>query len=128
VFAFATVVVLIRSWKGLRPRARSWLIFVWAAFLTTSIGLLTIINPSMDKQSQEIMTKFFPEAHGFCAMLIGYGIALSIAWVLVRWKNFPRDVVRAGSGLLMLLPLVPLQRNWLICDMRRRDFGYQFGY
>jgi len=128
VFALITIVALIWSWKDLRPRARSWLIFVWAAFLTTGLGLLTIINPGLDKQNQEINIKFFAPAHGFYAMLIGYGIALSIAWVLVRWKDFPRRVVRTGCVLLLVLPIIPLERNWEICDFRGRDFGYQFGY
>ena len=122
VFALVTVVILIRSWKDLRPRAKSWLIFVWAAFLTTGFGLLTIINPGLDKQNQEINIKFFAPAHGFYCMLIGYGLALAV------WKDFPRGIVRTGCVLLLVLPLLPLQRNWETCDFRGRDFGYQFGY
>jgi tetratricopeptide (TPR) repeat protein len=127
-FALVTVVALCWCWKDLRPRARSWLLFVWAAFLTTSFGLLTIINPGLDKQNQEINIKFFAPAHGFYAMLIGYGIALAIAWVLARWKDFPRGVVRTGCVLLLLLPIIPYQRNWAMCNRRGMDFGYQFGY
>ncbi len=84
VFAFVPMVALIRSWKELRPQARSWLIFVWTAFLVTGIGWLVIVNPSLDDQSQEITMKFFIEARGFYCMLIGYGIALSLAWLSVR--------------------------------------------
>ncbi len=128
LFGLLTVWVMVRSWSKLRPRGRAWLMFVWVAFLTTSLGLITIINPGLDKQNQEINTKFFAPAHGFYLMLIGYGAALAIAWVLVRWKNASPGVVRLVCALAMLSPVIPLQRNWPLCDLRGHDFGYQFGY
>ncbi len=128
LFAIGTLWVLFGCWKDLNARARSWLIFVWVAFLTTSFGLLTIINPGLDKQNQEINIKFFAPAHGFFAMMIGYGMALALAWALVRWREFPRTVARAGCAALLLLPLIPLARNWNTCDQSGHDFGYQFGY
>src|SRR5207245_3017055 len=81
VFGAGTLGLLIAGWQALNERGRGWLIFVWTAFLTTSLGLLIIINPGVDKQQQEINIKFFAPAHGFFAMLIGYGLALSAAWV-----------------------------------------------
>jgi tetratricopeptide (TPR) repeat protein len=122
-----TLVLLVWRWRDIHSRARSWLIFVWAAFFTTSFGLLTIINPGLDKQNQEINIKFFAPAHGFFAMLIGYGAALVIA-ALVRWKTLPRNVVRVGCVLLFALPIIPLKRNWAKCEQHGHDFGYQFGY
>jgi tetratricopeptide (TPR) repeat protein len=128
LFAIATLVVLVRGWKDLNQRARSWLIFVWVAFLTTGFGLLTIINPGVDKQNQEINIKFFAPAHGFFVMMIGYGMALAAAWVLLRWRRFPRVVMRGLCAALLLLPLIPFYRNIRICNQRDHDFGYQFGY
>jgi tetratricopeptide (TPR) repeat protein len=120
--------ILVLGWKDLNPRSRSWLIFVFASFLVTSLGLLTIINPGLDKQNQEINIKFFAPAHGFFAMMIGYGMALGAAWVLSRWKEFPRGVMRALCVALLGLPLLPYSRNLPICNQRDHDFGYQFGY
>jgi tetratricopeptide (TPR) repeat protein len=128
LFMFVTLVVLIKGWKDLNQRARAWLIFVWAAFLTTSFGLLTIINPGLDKQNQEINVKFFGPAHGFVVMMIGYGMALTVAWVLSRWKEFPRSIMRALCVALLALPVIPYCRNLSICNQRDHDFGYQFGY
>ena len=128
LFGLATLGLLIGMWKNLTERARAWLIFVWVAFLTTSFGLLTIINPGLDKQNQEINIKFFAPAHGFFAMMIGYGLALTVAWVLVRWREFPRVAMRAACVALLALPLIPFNRNWRICEQRNHDFGYQFGY
>jgi tetratricopeptide (TPR) repeat protein len=128
VFAFGTLAMLFGGWKDLNQRARAWLIFVLAAFLTASFGLLTIINPGLDKQNQEINIKFFAPAHGFFVMMIGYGMALAIAWVLVRWKGFPRSIMRAACVAMLALPLLPYYRNLPICNQRDHDFGYQFGY
>ena len=128
LLAFVPLVVLVFGWKDLNSRARSWLIFVLASFLTTSLGLLTIINPGLDKQNQEINIKFFAPAHGFFAMMIGYGMALAVAWVLSRWKEFPRVVMRALCVGLLALPLLPYSRNLNICNQRDHDFGYQFGF
>ncbi|MGD0016686.1 MAG: DUF2723 domain-containing protein [Verrucomicrobiia bacterium] len=123
-----TLVFLIFGWRSMYTRGRSWLIFVWAAFFTTSVGLLTIINPGVDKQQQEINIKFFAPAHGFFAVLIGYGTALAIAWLVARWRKLPRAAAQVACVTLLALPLIPFQRNWPICEQRGHDFGYQFGY
>jgi tetratricopeptide (TPR) repeat protein len=127
-FAFATLAVLIGMWNDLTARARAWLIFVWLSFITTGFGLLTIINPGVDKQNQEINIKFFAPAHGFFAMMIGYGLALAAAWVLFRWRRFPRGLMRALCAACLALPLISFARNLRSCDQRDHDFGYQFGY
>ncbi|HTS17470.1 MAG TPA: DUF2723 domain-containing protein [Verrucomicrobiae bacterium] len=127
-FALGTLVLLVMRWKDFDQRARGWLIFVWVAFLTTCFGLLTIINPGLDKQNQEINKKFFAPAHGFFSMLIGYGLALGLAWILFRWRKFPRNAMRGLCVVLLALPIIPFYRNVEICDLYDHDFGYQFGY
>jgi len=89
VFAFIPGVVLIKAWKRLRPPARSWLIFIWAAFWIASIGWVMVINPSLDKASQEMTSKFFIEARALYSMLVGYGIALGIAGLEARAARSP---------------------------------------
>jgi tetratricopeptide (TPR) repeat protein len=128
LFGLVPVVILIWQWRALQPRARRWLVFVLAAFLTTLIGLLIVINPGLDKTQQEINMKFFAPAHGFFAMFIGYGIALAVSVALARWHHFPRLPLRLACVALLALPLIPLNVNWRSCEQRGHDFGYQFGY
>ena len=116
------------GFRDLRHRGRAWLIFVWVAFLTSSIGLLFIINPGLDRQNQEINLKFFAPAHGFFSMMLGYRLAFAIAAIAVRWKQLPRLAFYIAGVSLFLLPLIPFNRNWAICEQRGHDFGYQFGY
>ena len=120
--------VLIELWLYLRWPGGTWMIFVWAAFFVTSLGLLTIINPKLDRQEQEITIKFFAPAHGFYAMLIGYGIAIAFAFALWLWKAAPRWLVLTCCAGLMALPLVTYKTNRALCALETHDFGYQFGY
>ncbi len=128
LFAVLPLILLVWRWKDLRMRGRQWLIYVFAALATTGFGLLMIINPGLDKTQQEINLKFFAPAHGFFAMLIGYGIALAATWSLARWPQLPRSAFRYGSLALVALAAIPYSVNWKTCEQRGHDFGYQFGY
>ncbi len=128
LLGLVSLVAMAMCWRGMKPRGRAWMVFVWAAFGATSLGLLTIINPKLDKQEQEITIKFFAPAHGFYAMLIGYGIAVLLS--LLAWRG-PKGSTIAVAVLgvaLMALPRVTYTRNWELCNLHGHDFGYLFGY
>ncbi len=120
--------MLVSAWLYQRWPGGSWMVFVWAAFFVTSIGLIMIINPKLDRQEQEITIKFFAPAHGFYAMLIGYGIALAIGAVLRFWRDAPRLLIQVACVGLLALPLITYKTNWSLCALGGHDFGYQFGY
>ena len=129
LLGLVSIIVLAVWWRRVKPQGRAWMVFVWAAFLVTSIGLLTIINPKLDRQEQEITIKFFAPAHGFYAMLIGYGIAAILAYL--AWlspRRLTAGLLRLACVLLLALPLVTYSRNWELCALRGHDFGYLFGY
>ena len=119
---------LLGLWLYLHRLGRAWMFFVWTAFLVTSLGLIIIINPKVDAQEQEITIKFFAPAHGFFAMLIGYGIALAFAGVMYVWRGIPPVLVKVCCVALLALPIVPYNVNWNLCALGTHDFGYQFGY
>ncbi len=127
-FAIVALVFMIVWWLKWKPSARAWMVFVWAAFLVTSLGLLTIINPKLDRQEQEITIKFFAPAHGFFAMLIGYGLALTLSFIAWRWRESSTPFVRIACIGLMAIPTITYQKNWSLCALRGHDFGYLFGY
>lgn len=121
-------IALLYIWIRVKPRGRSWMLFVWVAFLITSLGLLTIINPKLDRQDQEINIKFFAPAHGFYAMLIGYGIAVLFSLLAWKQKVIGHWIVRLACVALLALPVVTWQQNLSLCNLRGHDFGYLFGY
>ena len=121
-------VILLYTWNRCKPRGRSWMLFVLAAFLISSLGLLSIINPKLEKQDQEINIKFFAPAHGFYAMLIGYGIAVLSSLLAWQKKVLGGWLVRLACVALLAIPLVTWKQNWSLCNLRGHDFGYLFGY
>ena len=123
-----TPIVILYVWFQCKPRGRSWMLFVWTAFLITSLGLLTIINPKLDRQDQEINIKFFAPAHGFYAMLISYGIAVLFSLIAWKQKVLGGWLVRIACVALLAIPLVTYKQNLSLCNLRGHDFGYLFGY
>jgi len=128
LLGLVTPIVIIYCWFQCKPRGRSWMVFVWAAFLITSLGLLTIINPKLDRQDQEINIKFFAPAHGFYAMLIGYGIAVLFSLLALKSKAVGSWLIRLACIAMLATPLVTYKQNLELCNLRGHDFGYLFGY
>ena len=120
--------MLIGLWLYLKRLGRAWMIFVWAAFLATSLGLIMIINPKADLQEQEINIKFFAPAHGFFAMLMGYGFTITLAFIRRFWKQIPRKVILLLCAVCLAFPLVSYRNNRELCSLNKFDFGYQLGY
>lgn len=120
--------LFFRSWSRIAPAGRTVLAFSWAAFITTSLGLIFIINPGVDAQNWGISIKFFAPAHGFFALLIAFSLALLIAWLWTR--NVPQRTTWLSLGCLVMLVswTWPLRINWEPCEQRDHDFGYQFGF
>ncbi len=128
LLGLVTPIVIGYYWFQCKPRGRSWMVFVWTAFLITSLGLLTIINPKLDRQDQEINIKFFAPAHGFYAMLIGYGIAVLFSIMAWKHRGIGGWFVRLACIALLAIPLVTYNQNLALCNLRGHDFGYLFGY
>ena len=123
-----SAVVFCTRWRQMTAQGRAVLIFAWAAFLTASLILMMIINPGVDMQNWGICIKFFAPAHGFYALLIGYSVALVLAWLWTR--PIPHRTLWVSLGCLAALvaPLKPFSSNWALCEQRNHDFGYQFGF
>jgi len=135
VFLATLLCLLIGLWSCLRRPGGSLAVFIWASFLVTSFGLIMIINPPIDRQEQEINSKFFAPTNGFYAMLIGYGIAMCIVFAAYAWERWLKEVaplrpwvIKVACVALLALPSVTYTRNWKLCALSTHDFGYQFGY
>jgi len=115
-------------WPRLSASGRIVLVFLWTAFISTSLGLIFIINPGLDEQTWGIAIKFFAPAHGFFAALIALALALMLAWLWTQ--NVPQRMVWVGLGCVVMLVAWtwPLRINWESCEQRNHDFGYQFGF
>ena len=65
--------------------------------------LLTIfLNPQQDRQSVELLKVFFAASHTVVAILIGYGLALTAAYMATHYERFRRWGLVGGSAALVL--------------------------
>lgn len=86
---------------------RSWIAGTTGVFFCLAIILLILLNPSPDKQSQELHKVFFTSSYVFFAMWIGYGISLTLAFLFTRYQLY-REAVMFGAAVASGLALYGL--------------------
>lgn len=86
---------------------RSWIAGTTGVFFCLAIILLILLNPSSDKQSQELHKVFFTSSYVFFAMWIGYGISLTLAFLFTRYQLY-REAVMLGAAVASGLALYGL--------------------
>jgi tetratricopeptide (TPR) repeat protein len=97
---FAALIPLLLLLK-MKKRERSWIIGLGAIYGCIGILLLILMNPQDDKQSVELHQVFFASSHGLLAILMGYGLALTVAYMATNYRKF-RPVGLALGGLALL--------------------------
>ncbi|MDI9401022.1 MAG: DUF2723 domain-containing protein [Verrucomicrobiota bacterium] len=101
----ATPFVFFKSISG--KIERSWIAGTTSVFFCLAIILLILLNPSSDKQSQELHKVFFTSSYVFFAMWIGYGVALVLALLVTQYQRY-REVVILCSAVATALALYGL--------------------
>jgi hypothetical protein len=84
-------------YRFMQKRERAWLICLSAIYLCLSFFLLILLNPSPDRQSRDLNKVFFTASHVMIAMLIGYGLTLTIAVLATQYERV-RQWVLMGLG------------------------------
>jgi len=96
---FSWVYVLVAMvpfffYRRMQKRERAWMIGLTAMYFSLAILLLIMLDPQTDRQSRELTRVFFTSSHVIAAMMIGYGITLLMAALVVardavqRWLPF----------------------------------------
>jgi tetratricopeptide (TPR) repeat protein len=78
-------------------RERAWLIGLTAIYLCLGVFLIILLNPTPDRASAELMKVFFCNSHTIVAALIGYGLALTAAFMATHYQQFRRWGRWAGA-------------------------------
>jgi len=86
----------------MRQRERSWIIGLSAVYFFIAILLVILMHPTPDRQSSELHRVFFTSSHGVVAIMAGYGLALTAAYMATHYQKF--RVVGLWLGILTLLP------------------------
>src|SRR5258708_25231016 len=101
VMLFLALIPLLFFLK-MRRRERSWIIGLSGVYLCIGILLVILMHPTPDRQSSELHKVFFTSSHGVIAIMAGYGLALTAAYMATHYQKF--RVVGLWLGSLTLLP------------------------
>ncbi|HAB17319.1 MAG TPA: DUF2723 domain-containing protein [Verrucomicrobiota bacterium] len=74
--------------KQMQKRERGWLIGLSAIYLTLAFLLMILLNPSVDRQSRELVKVFFTSSHIVIAMGVGFGLSLIGAIILTQYRQY----------------------------------------
>jgi thioredoxin-like negative regulator of GroEL len=98
---FVAMVPLLFFFK-MKKRERAWTLGLSAIYLCIGLLLVILMNPSADRQSADLIKVFFASSHAVIAVMFGYGLALSAAYMATHYQRF--RIVGFMLGLVMLVP------------------------
>jgi tetratricopeptide (TPR) repeat protein len=103
VYLFISLVPFVFFLK-MGKRERAWLIALTGLYLFLGGLLIVLLNPSPDKAAADLFKVFMCSSHTIVACLIGYGLALTAAFMATHYRNF-RLWGLAGGVVAVLLAL-----------------------
>ncbi|MFM7817606.1 MAG: hypothetical protein ACKPGI_11640, partial [Verrucomicrobiota bacterium] len=71
----------------MQRRERGWIVGLTAVYLTLAILLMVLLNPTVDRQSRELVKVFFTASHIVITMAVGYGLSLIGALILTEYRQ-----------------------------------------
>ena len=101
VLVFIALVPLLFFFK-MQKRERSWIISLVAIYLCIGVLLMVLMNTSPDRQPAELNKVFFISSHSVIAIMIGYGLALTAAYMATHFVRF--RVVGILLGVVTIVP------------------------
>jgi len=101
VCVFVALVPLLFFFK-MQRRERTWIAGLLGIYACIGVLLIILMNPSPDRQSADLVRVFFTSSHGVIAIMIGYGMALTAAYMATHYKLF--RVLGLMLGFVTLLP------------------------
>ena len=104
VFMFIALVPFVFFFK-MQKRERAWIIALTAMYLCLGFLLIMLLNPTPDKASADLNKVFLCSSHTIVACLIGYGLALTAAFMATHYQNF-RLWGLAGGVVAVVLAIV----------------------
>jgi tetratricopeptide (TPR) repeat protein len=87
VYLFIGLVPFVFFLK-MQKRERAWLISLTGLYLFLGGLLIVLLNPSPDKASADLFKVFLCSSHTIVACLIGYGLALTAAFMATHYQKF----------------------------------------
>ena len=87
VYLFVALVPFVFFLK-MQKRERAWLIALTGMYICLGALLMILLNPTPDKASADLIKVFLCSSHTIVACLIGYGLALTAAFMATHYQRF----------------------------------------
>ncbi len=87
VYLFIGLVPFVFYFK-MQKRERAWLIALTGLYVFLGGLLIVLLNPTPDKASADLFKVFMCSSHTIVACLIGYGLALTAAFMATHYQKF----------------------------------------
>jgi tetratricopeptide (TPR) repeat protein len=84
LFAIVPFVFLFK----MKRRERAWLIGLTGMYFSIGVLLMVLMNPTPERASADLIKVFFNSSHTIVACLIGYGLALTAAFMATHYQQF----------------------------------------
>jgi tetratricopeptide (TPR) repeat protein len=109
VFMFVALVPFFFLTR-MKQRERAWLIGIAAIYLCLGVLLLILLNPPPDRAARELVRVFFTASHTCIAMLVGYGLSLTAAYMATHYQRF-RIWGLAGGAVAVVLAMFTVREK-----------------
>jgi tetratricopeptide (TPR) repeat protein len=86
-FLFVGLVPFVFFFK-MQRRERAWLVTLATMYLFLGCFLMVLLNPSHDRASADLIKVFLTSSHTIVTCLIGYGLALTAAYMATHYQRF----------------------------------------
>ncbi len=83
--------------RWMQKRERAWLFGLSGIFLCLSVIMLVLLNPSPDRQSQDLNRVFFTASHTVVAIAIGCGMSILAVFLLTQYEKARRWALIGGA-------------------------------
>jgi thioredoxin-like negative regulator of GroEL len=101
VVVFVALVPLLFFFK-MQKRERAWICGLTGIYLCIGVLLMILMNPSTERQSADLIKVFFASSHAVIAVMFGYGLALTAAYMATHYQQF--RVIGLMLGIVTLVP------------------------
>jgi len=101
VYMFFALLPLLFILK-MQKRERAWIVLVAGLYPFLGVLLSICLSPTPDRQSADLVKTFFIASHTLIAIMIGYGLALTAAYMATQYQKFRRWGILGGVVALML--------------------------
>lgn len=86
VFMFIALVPFFFLWR-MKQRERAWIVGIAAVYFCLGVILLILLNPPPDRAARDLVRVFFTPSHTCIAMLVGYGLSLTAAYMATHYQR-----------------------------------------